>query len=52
MNFHTLDPELVATQTQKYDKNVVTLEKGLPPNNVLPLLKVRVEAMIDQVNVT
>ena len=35
--------------TAKYGKSVYQLEKGLPPNNVVPQLKERVESMKDKV---
>ncbi|XP_074661680.1 dynein axonemal heavy chain 6-like [Tubulanus polymorphus] len=41
----SLDPEELSTQTTKYGKSVYQLEKGLPPNGVVPLLKERVEGM-------
>ena len=36
--------------TAKYGKVVHQLEKGLPPNGVVPLLKERVEDMRDKVH--
>ncbi|CAH1788943.1 unnamed protein product, partial [Owenia fusiformis] len=41
----TLDPEVLQGQTAKYGKSVNQLEKGLPPNGVVPILKERVEDM-------
>ena len=37
------------TTTLKYAKNVMQLEKGLPPNGVVPKLKERVEQMKERV---
>lgn len=34
----------------KYAKSVMQLEKGLPPNGVVPMLKERVETMRDRVS--
>ena len=36
-------------QVVKYAKTVYQLEKGLPPNGVVPQLKVKVESMKDKV---
>ena len=36
-------------QVLKYAKTVYQLEKGLPPNGVVPKLKVKVEDMKDKV---
>ncbi|CAG5121595.1 unnamed protein product, partial [Candidula unifasciata] len=41
--FETLDPEQMSNTTLKYAKNVLQLEKGLPPNGVVPILKEKVE---------
>ena len=35
--------------TMKYAKSVMQLEKGLPPNSVVPKLKEKVELMRDRV---
>ncbi|TSN95723.1 Dynein heavy chain 6, axonemal [Bagarius yarrelli] len=43
--FHDLDPETLNVQVNKYSKYVNLLEKGLPPNNVVPYLKTSVAAM-------
>ncbi|XP_047672459.1 dynein axonemal heavy chain 6 isoform X2 [Tachysurus fulvidraco] len=43
--FHDLDPEILSIQVNKYNKYVNQLEKGLPPNSVVPKLKAGVEAM-------
>ena len=37
-------------QVLKYAKTVYQLEKGLPPNGVVPKLKVKVEDMKDKVD--
>ncbi|KAA3677119.1 dynein heavy chain, axonemal, partial [Paragonimus westermani] len=44
-NFLELKTEDVAATTQKFIKSVTMLEKGLPPNNVVPLLKEKVDGM-------
>lgn len=49
--FDSLDPELLNSQVSKYAKFVNQLEKGLPPNNVVPQLKDKVERMKEKVNV-
>ncbi|KAF7239994.1 Dynein heavy chain 6, axonemal, partial [Varanus komodoensis] len=49
--FDTLDPELLNTQVSKYAKFVNQLEKGLPPNNVVPQLKEKVERMKEKLPV-
>ena len=36
-------------QVLKYAKSVYQLEKGLPPNGVVPVLKAKVEEMKDKV---
>nr|XP_006813236.1 PREDICTED: dynein heavy chain 6, axonemal [Saccoglossus kowalevskii] len=43
--FENLDPEQLTAQVLKYSKSVYQLEKGLPPNQVVPKLKERVESM-------
>ncbi|XP_045684006.1 dynein axonemal heavy chain 6 [Phyllostomus hastatus] len=43
--FDCLDPDVLNTQVSKYAKFVTQLEKGLPPNNVVPQLKYKVEKM-------
>uniref|UniRef100_A0A6Q2Z4C9 Dynein, axonemal, heavy chain 6 n=1 Tax=Esox lucius TaxID=8010 RepID=A0A6Q2Z4C9_ESOLU len=43
--FDELDPEVLAAQVNRYSKSVGQLEKGLPPNTVVPLLKGQVEGM-------
>ena len=48
-NFEELQPETVNAQVLKYAKTVYQLEKGLPPNGVVPKLKVKVEDMKDKV---
>lgn len=47
--FHDLDPEVLSVQVNKYNKYVNQLEKGLPPNSVVPKLKAGVEAMKEKV---
>ena len=47
--FEELDPEDMTAITAKYGKSVYQLEKGLPPNGVVPQLKKRVENMKDKV---
>uniref|UniRef100_A0A7M4FAQ3 Dynein axonemal heavy chain 6 n=1 Tax=Crocodylus porosus TaxID=8502 RepID=A0A7M4FAQ3_CROPO len=49
--FDSLDPELLNSQVSKYAKFVNQLEKGLPPNNIVPRLKEKVEKMKDKVPV-
>ncbi|XP_013408536.1 dynein heavy chain 6, axonemal [Lingula anatina] len=44
----TLDPEQLTAIVAKYGKAVQQLEKGLPPNGVVPTLKERVESMRDK----
>ena len=50
-NFEELQPETVNAQVVKYAKTVYQLEKGLPPNGVVPRLKVKVEDMKDKVHI-
>ena len=45
-----MDPEELGSLTVKYNKTVYQIEKGLPPNGVVPLLKERVENMRDKVS--
>ncbi|XP_008252409.2 dynein axonemal heavy chain 6 [Oryctolagus cuniculus] len=49
--FDCLDPEMLNSQVSKYAKFVTQLEKGLPPNNVVPLLKNKVEKMKEKLPV-
>ena len=49
--FETLDPEVLAATTNRFHKSVFQLEKGLPPNNVVPTLKDKVESMKNKVSV-
>ncbi|KAK6493365.1 dynein heavy chain 6 [Huso huso] len=49
--FDTLDPEQLSSQVTKYAKFVNQLEKGLPPNNVVPELKEKVEMMKEKLPV-
>ncbi len=48
--FEEYQPDIVSAQVQKYTKTVYQLEKGLPPNGVVPSLKFKVELMKDMVN--
>lgn len=45
-----MDPEALNSQVTKYAKFVTQLEKGLPPNNVVPQLKYKVERMKEKVS--
>ena len=45
-----MQPDAVGSQVQKYAKTVYQLEKGLPPNGVVPTLKFKVEGMKDMVS--
>lgn len=47
--FENLDVELLNTQANKYAKAVNQLEKGLPPNGLVPQLKEKVESLKDKV---
>ncbi|ESO94694.1 hypothetical protein LOTGIDRAFT_144909 [Lottia gigantea] len=47
--FDQLNPEEMNTITTKYSKSVLQLEKGLPPNGVVPKLKEKVEVMRERV---
>uniref|UniRef100_A0A8C8Z9L8 Dynein axonemal heavy chain 6 n=1 Tax=Prolemur simus TaxID=1328070 RepID=A0A8C8Z9L8_PROSS len=49
--FDCLDPEVLNGQVSKYAKFVTQLEKGLPPNGVVPLLKSKVEKMKEKLPV-
>ncbi|XP_050398729.1 dynein axonemal heavy chain 6 [Patella vulgata] len=49
--FEQLDPEQMNTTTTKYSKSVLQLEKGLPPNGVVPKLKGKVEVMRERMPV-
>ncbi|XP_040273964.1 dynein heavy chain 6, axonemal [Bufo bufo] len=49
--FETLDPELLNSLVLKYAKFVNQLEKGLPPNTVVPCLKDKVDKMKEKVPV-
>lgn len=48
--FDELDPEVLSAQVAKYGKYVNQLEKGLPPNTVVPRLKNHVEDMREKVD--
>lgn len=43
--FDTLEPESLNQIVNKYGKNAYQTEKGLPPNNLVPKLKQKVEDM-------
>lgn len=47
--FDELDPELLIRQVNKFAKYVSQLEKGLPPNNVVPCVRENVESMREKV---
>ena len=47
--FEELQPDSVNAQVLKYAKTIYQLEKGLPPNGVVPRLKTKVEDMKDKV---
>ncbi|KAM5227834.1 dynein axonemal heavy chain 6 [Ctenodactylus gundi] len=49
--FDSLDTEMLNSQVSKYAKFVTQLEKGLPPNNVVPQLKYNVEKMKEKLPV-
>ncbi|XP_015279206.1 PREDICTED: dynein heavy chain 6, axonemal [Gekko japonicus] len=49
--FDSLDPESLNSQVSKYAKYVSQLEKGLPPNSVVPRLKEKVERMKEKLPV-
>jgi len=44
-HFDTLEPEQLNIIVNKYGKNSYQIEKGLPPNNLVPKLKHKVEEM-------
>ena len=48
--FNELQPDTLNGQVLKYAKTVYQLEKGLPPNAVVPKLKEKVEDMKDKVH--
>ncbi len=50
MTFEDIQPDTMATQVTKYAKMVYQFEKGLPPNEVVPALKFKVEDMKDKVS--
>lgn len=47
--FDDLKPETVGGVVTKYVKMVTQLEKGLPPNGVVPKLKAKVKDMQEKV---
>ncbi|XP_033099985.1 dynein heavy chain 6, axonemal-like [Anneissia japonica] len=49
--FDDIDPETISGTVQKYGKSVYQLEKGLPPNQVVPKLKAKVEDMREKLPV-
>ncbi len=48
--FHSLDQEELTREVNKFVKSIQQLEKGLPANEVVPLLKDKVESMRGKVN--
>ncbi|KAL3319655.1 Dynein heavy chain 6, axonemal [Cichlidogyrus casuarinus] len=50
-DFQTMDPEEVSGITMKFAKSVQQMEKALPPNSVLPILKNKVEEMKQKLSV-
>ena len=48
--FNELQPDTLNGQVLKYAKTIYQLEKGLPPNAVVPKLKEKVEDMKDKVH--
>ena len=50
MPFNELKPESVGALVTKYVKMVTQLEKGLPPNGVVPKLKAKVKNMQEKVD--
>ncbi|XP_055873384.1 dynein axonemal heavy chain 6-like isoform X2 [Biomphalaria glabrata] len=51
ITFDKLEPEQMNNTTLTYAKTVMQLEKGLPPNGVVPLLKEKVELMRERMPV-
>ncbi|CAL1541921.1 unnamed protein product [Lymnaea stagnalis] len=51
VSFDSLDPEQMGNTVLRYAKSVMQLEKGLPPNGVVPVLKTKVESMRDRMPV-
>ena len=51
MKFHDLDAEFISATTMKYQKAMGQLEKGLPPNGVLPVLKEKIDSMREKITV-
>ena len=49
--FDSLDPEDLTATTVKYGKSCYQIEKGLPPNGVVPILKERIESMREKLPV-
>ena len=49
--FDTIEPDEMGNVVQKYAKDCHRLEKGLPPNNVVPVLKEKVEKQKDRMSV-
>ncbi|XP_063222655.1 dynein axonemal heavy chain 6 isoform X2 [Bacillus rossius redtenbacheri] len=47
-SFKELDPDDMSQQTAKMMKYVAQLERGLPPNLIVPMFKISVESMRDQ----
>ena len=44
-DFNKLDHEQLTANVNKYGKNVYQLERGLPPNHLVPILKEKVETL-------
>ena len=47
--FESIEPETLTNQVMKYHKVVLQLEKGLPPNAVVPQLRGKVDKMRQKV---
>jgi len=50
--FHQLDQEELTREVNRYVKSIQQLEKGLPENEVVPILKTKVESMRAKVKIT
>ena len=48
MDFDEIQPDAINGQVMKFAKSVYQLEKGLPPNFLVPQLKKKVDAMRDK----
>lgn len=49
-DFNKLDHEALTGTVNKYGKNVYQLERGLPPNQLVPILKDKVESLRSKVS--